>query len=623
MPEAIEDLIKRKKPRRKVQGIAAALLPYKEDGTIAVEAYQEHLITTHRAGLMNAVNMDTGYVNFLSATERREVLGWTRDALGGNVPFVAGAFIENDSGDAVALYREQMDAIAKIGGIPIMFQSARLHGKPAAEMAAIYQAASHGYPQVLAFELSPSFAPNGSMFDDETFQRLLDIPEIMGMKHSSLDRTLELRRLCVRDQRRPEFRIYTGNDLGIDMIEYGSDYLLGLATFAPEKFAERDRLWEAGHAVYYELSDALQYLGNIAFRDPIPAYKHSAAVFLHLTGRIPSATTHPKNLQRPSWEEEILEDCALRLKLERRPHRSVSGIWSLKHEAIGASISNAQPSWESSIKPEASVAARELIFRKTNAHIGRHVAVRPENSTMRHLAYGRILLGDSKRSEVFNTGDRETGLIVLSGEVTVAVGKEALKLGRFDSMYVPRDSEVTLQTESTTDLAEFSSDVSNKYPLQVVRYADVEKDKELNFNTGGPGSRRHLNMLLAKNIQAGRLVAGFTDSEPGNWTSWPPHEHAKMLEEIYVFFNMPEPAFGIQLVYNDTEYPELVTVVRDGDAVLMPRGFHPNVSVPGHRISFLWAMAAHGEVVDRQFGVVNVQSQFDNGSSGLEAGREK
>jgi hypothetical protein len=62
------------------------------------------------------------------------------------------------------------------------------------------------------------------------------------MKHSSLDRLIELDRLALRDLHRPDFRIYTGNDLGINMIEYGSDYLLGLASFTPEKFAERDRL---------------------------------------------------------------------------------------------------------------------------------------------------------------------------------------------------------------------------------------------------------------------------------------------------------------------------------------------------------------------------------------------
>jgi dihydrodipicolinate synthase/N-acetylneuraminate lyase len=142
------------------------------------------------------------------------------------------------------------------------------------------------------------FAPNGEIWNSETVRRLMDIPEIKGMKHSSLDRILELERLALRDAHRPDFRIYTGNDLGINMIEFGSDYLLGLAAFAPEKFAARDRLWEAGDPEYYALSDDLQYLGNVAFRDPVPAYKHSAAVFLNLIGRIPSDRTHPRNPQR-------------------------------------------------------------------------------------------------------------------------------------------------------------------------------------------------------------------------------------------------------------------------------------------------------------------------------------
>jgi hypothetical protein len=46
------------------------------------------------------------------------------------------------------------------------------------------------------------------------------------------------------------------------------------------------------------------------------------------------------------------------------------------------------------------------------------------------------------------------------------------------------------------------------------------------------------------------------------------------------------------------------------------------VAVPGHRIAFLWAMAAHTEVADRQFGVVNVQPGFQQAASGLEAARK-
>jgi 5-deoxy-glucuronate isomerase len=265
----------------------------------------------------------------------------------------------------------------------------------------------------------------------------------------------------------------------------------------------------------------------------------------------------------------------------------------------------------------------QIIFRKTHAHTGRYVSVNPENSAMKHLAYGRIILSAAKPEVSFSTGERETGLIVLSGSATVTTEAREISLGQYDAIYIPRDSSVKISTTSSVDIAEFSAEVSNHYPFQVVRFSQVENDPGLRFTTGGSGSSRKLHMLLAKNIEAGRLVAGFTISEPGNWTSWPPHEHTKMLEEMYVYFDMPDPAFGIQLVYNQTDYPEIVTVVRDGDAVLMPSGYHPNVSVPGHRICFLWAMAAHREGEDRQFGVVNVQPGFDQGSSGLEAGRKK
>ena len=318
----VESLIERLRPRRRVEGVAAALLPYEPDGRVAVEAFQRNLRATREAGLTNAVNMDTGYVNLLGEDEKLDVLRWTREALGPGVPFVAGAYIEGLDGDPVALYRRQMDAIAEAGGTPIIFQTARMHALGAREKVSLYREVCRGFPEVLGFELSPAFAPCGEVFDEETVRGLLDIPEMKGMKHSSLDRLTELGRLALRDRVRPEFRVYTGNDLGIDMIEYGSDYLLGLAAFAPEKFAERDRLWEEGDARYYALSDALQHLGNVAFRAPVPAYKHSAAVFLHLGGRIPSPLTHPDSPGRPPWEADILRDCAARLDEKGAGHPS-------------------------------------------------------------------------------------------------------------------------------------------------------------------------------------------------------------------------------------------------------------------------------------------------------------
>jgi dihydrodipicolinate synthase/N-acetylneuraminate lyase len=309
----IEDIIARVRPGRKVRGIAATLLPFESNGRIAVEAFQRHLLTTREAGLMNAVNMDTGYVNYLTNEEQSLVLEWTREALGPGIRFIAGAYIEGLDGDIVSLYRTKIDQIVAHGATPIIFQTARLHGRTAGEKLAVYRDICLGYDEVLGFELGQAFAPNGEIFDDETVRGLLDIPELKGLKHSSLSRLREFERLALRDERRPDFRIYTGNDLAINMIEYGSDYLLGLATFAPEKFAERDRLWHEADPAYFTLADDLQHLGNVAFRAPIPAYKHSAAVFLKLAGKIPSDRTHPQNINRPPWEEEILKGCAERL----------------------------------------------------------------------------------------------------------------------------------------------------------------------------------------------------------------------------------------------------------------------------------------------------------------------
>ena len=269
-----------------------------------------------------------------------------------------------------------------------------------------------------------------------------------------------------------------------------------------------------------------------------------------------------------------------------------------------------------------TIPLEKMVFRKTNAHPGRSVSVTPANSTNRHLSYARILLGPSVPSISFETDDRETGLICLSGEAVVTLSGQSFRLGQFDALYVPRNSVVDLRSSSAVDLAEFSAPVGSSFTPQFIPYTSVRADSSLSFKTGTPGQQRQVNILIGKNVQAGRLLLGFTLSDPCNWTSWPPHEHGVMLEEMYVYFNMPRPSFGIQLVYTDTDYPELVTVVRDGDAVLMPAGYHPNVSVPNHRIGFLWAMAAHRENEDRQFGVVNVQPDFNQGSSGLEASRK-
>src|ERR1700739_153186 len=127
----------------------------------------------------------------------------------------------------------------------------------------------------------------------------------------------------------------------------------------------------------------------------------------------------------------------------------------------------------------ALAAAERNIFRKTNAHVGRRVCITPANSSMRHLAYSRIVLNSTKPSESFSTGDHETGFICLSGEATVSVDGKEITLAHRDAIYIPRDSGVKISTKTSADLAEFSCDVANRYPLQVVRALEIGKDPVL------------------------------------------------------------------------------------------------------------------------------------------------
>lgn len=261
----------------------------------------------------------------------------------------------------------------------------------------------------------------------------------------------------------------------------------------------------------------------------------------------------------------------------------------------------------------------------THAGKGRRNAVAPGKTAARFLHYGRITLAAGDAPVNFENDDHETGLVCLKGEATVSIGGQSFDLAQYDAVYVPRDSQIEVESRGGEgcDLAEISAPVENRYPLQLVKFADVRRDPTLHFVAGQPPLERDLNVLLGANVEAGRIMCGVTFSTEGNWTSFPPHEHAQMLEEAYLYIDMPAPSFGIQMVYTDFEKPEMVQIVREGDVVLMPKGNHPNVAAPGGSINFLWMMAANRESIDRQFGVVNVQPEYDKGSSGLEAAHGK
>lgn len=300
-------------PGRAITGMSAILLPHLDSATVDWASLDAHIARTHEAGLTPAVNMDTGYVQLLDTDTRAQVLDRASAIAGSD--FVAGAFVADEPKAAFDLdaYRRAADEITLRGGLPVIFPSHGLnnHGD-AAWLDAHGQIATH-LDRFIGFELGPMFVPYGRIVSLDTYRGLLELPQCIGAKHSSLNRELEWDRLALRNEVRPDFLVLTGNDLAIDMVMYGSDYLLGLSTFAPDQFAERDRLWAKGDPGFHQLNDILQYLGHFTFRPPVPAYRHSAAMFLEMRGWANSDAIPRGAPTRPDSDREILRDIGERL----------------------------------------------------------------------------------------------------------------------------------------------------------------------------------------------------------------------------------------------------------------------------------------------------------------------
>jgi 5-deoxy-glucuronate isomerase len=236
--------------------------------------------------------------------------------------------------------------------------------------------------------------------------------------------------------------------------------------------------------------------------------------------------------------------------------------------------------------------------------------VLPGHGSMLWLTQGVLHVERGSGEISVDEPGQETVFVCLAGTATIEVNKERFAFTKHDALYLPKDMQAIVASEDRATFCTASAPVEGKYPLQYVPYSEVCKNEKLSFVSGAPGTQREINLLVAHNVLAGRLIVGATRSLPGNWTSWPPHEHATTLEESYFYYDMPEPAFGLQMLYEQTVETSNVAVVREGDAVLLPAGYHPNVAVPGHQLNFIWIMAAHRESLDRQWGVVNNDPAF-------------
>ncbi|MBO8131035.1 MAG: 5-deoxy-glucuronate isomerase [Candidatus Marinimicrobia bacterium] len=248
---------------------------------------------------------------------------------------------------------------------------------------------------------------------------------------------------------------------------------------------------------------------------------------------------------------------------------------------------------------------KKILFKNTAEKKGRNVFQTPENSYLKYLSCARIILDNEVPKVEVETKKNEFGLIVINGEGVANIEGKTFNLKKFDALYLPPGTKYVLETETNLDVAECQSPAEKGDSVKFIPFDEIKNDPNFAVDAGDATYKRKVYKMIDVNVNAERLLAGVTIGEPGNWTSWTPHEHTESKEEVYLYIDMPAPAYGVQLVYDDEV--DLAYRVQQDDAVAIHRGFHPNVGIPGCGIKFVWLMAAKRAIDDRDWRYMKFQ----------------
>ncbi len=199
--------------------------------------------------------------------------------------------------------------------------------------------------------------------------------------------------------------------------------------------------------------------------------------------------------------------------------------------------------------------------------------------------------------------DREVLVLVLEGTASVTVGGAVFgPVGTRASVFEEPPAGVVLCAPGAAVEVVAAGDVLLAIaaaPGGDVRRTAVIAPETIRVETRGEGpSRRTIKNLLPPEAEAGRLIAVEAYTPGGNWSSYPPHKHdtedppnESQLEELY-FYRFARPTgFAVQRVYTpDSSLDETMTA-RDGDVILVPRGYHVVGAAAGYDTWYLNIMA--------------------------------
>lgn len=225
---------------------------------------------------------------------------------------------------------------------------------------------------------------------------------------------------------------------------------------------------------------------------------------------------------------------------------------------------------------------------------GYHTVIMPGRDDCRAVYIFRLNLNRGN-GYTLESGELELNPVLICGKAKLAseIGLSG-EVTRFDSFYIPAKARVTIQ--AVTDVVFYvGGAVYEGIGIPSFRKYDATLPiGDMHQIHGKGAARREVMFTLPPQQPASRLICGLTWGEDGAWTSWPPHQHERDLEEVYCYFDMDAPKWGFHLSYLESGgiVENVAHVVRTGSMVLAPRGYHPTVASPGTANAYYWVMTA-------------------------------
>jgi 5-deoxy-glucuronate isomerase len=228
--------------------------------------------------------------------------------------------------------------------------------------------------------------------------------------------------------------------------------------------------------------------------------------------------------------------------------------------------------------------------------------VTPKNAGWQRVGFrvNRLSAG-----QVASGGDpgRETCLVVLTGTADISIESHRFERigGRssvFDdtspgAVYAPAGMRFKATARDEVELAVCSAPGEPGRTPRTIEAGDMPQ-----VVRGEGTNTRYVRNILPEERSADSLIVVEVVTPGGHWSSYPPHKHdtatpgrETALEETYYHRINPSQGFAFQRVYTDDRDLDETMCVRDGDVVLVPRGYHPVAAAHGYGLYYLNVMA--------------------------------